>query len=116
MNSKQSAVLVALAAIFLLTSCSGTKNVCTTNCGQNGDATLSVTLAAVPFTPPSATSILSFVVTINSVSLTPSAGGSDVAIALNSGSYSVDLTRLQSDSDFLGVASANVPAGTYNKI
>jgi len=116
MNSKRSAVLVALAAMFFLTSCSGTKNVCTTNCGQNGDATLSVTLAAVPFTPPPGTSILSFVVTINSISLTPSAGGSDVPISLNSGSFSVDLTRLQSDASFLGVASAKIPAGTYNKV
>lgn len=116
MNAKRSAVLVAVAAIFLLTSCSGTKNRCVTNCGGNGDATLSLTLAAVPLTPPPGTSILSFVVIINSVSLTPSAGGSAVAINLNSGSYSVDLTRLQSDSSFLGIASASVPAGTYNQV
>jgi hypothetical protein len=116
MNAKRSAVLVAIAAIFLLTSCSGVKNVCTTNCGQNGDATLGVTLAAVPLTPPPGTSILSFVVTINSVSLTPAGGGSDVAIGLNTGSYIVDLARLESDSAFLGIASANIPSGTYNKL
>jgi len=116
MNSKRSAILVAIAVVFLLASCSGAKNVCMTNCGQNGDATLSVTLAAVPLTPPPGTSILSFVAVINSVSLTPSAGGSDVSIGLNSGSYTVDLTRLGSDSAFLGIASANIPSGTYNKV
>jgi len=115
MNAKRSASLVAVAAIFLLTSCSGTKNHGGGG-GGNGEATLSVTLAAVPLTPPPGTSILSFVVTINSVSLTPSAGGSDVAIGLNTGSYIVDLTRLQSDSAFLGIASASVPSGTYNKV
>jgi hypothetical protein len=115
MNAKCSALLVAMAATFLFTSCSGPKNRGGGG-GGNGEATLSVTLAAVPLTPPPGTSILSFVVTINSVSLTPSAGGSDVAIGLNSGSYAVDLTRLQSDSAFLGVASANVPSGTYNKL
>src|SRR5215469_1219808 len=115
MNAKRSASLVAVAAIFLLTSCSGSKNHGGGG-GGNGEATLSVTLAAVPLTPPPGTSILSFVVTINSVSLTPSAGGSDVAIGLNTGSYIVDLTRLESDSAFLGIASASVPSGTYDKV
>lgn len=70
----------------------------------------------MPFTPPPGTSILSFAVTINSVSLTPSTGGSDVNIPLNASTYSVDLTRLQSDSSFLGQAIKSVPKGTYNKL
>ena len=114
MNSKRNAVLVAVAAIFLLSSCSGAKNGGNDGGGGNGDATLSVTLAAVPLTPPPGTSILSFVVAVNGLSLTPSGGGSDIPIALNTGSYVVDLTRLQSDSAFLGIASAKIPPGTYN--
>jgi len=39
-----------------------------------------------------------------------------VNIPLNAVTYAVDLTRLQSDSAFLGQALANVPAGTYNKV
>jgi len=114
MNSKRNAVLVAIAAIFLLGSCSGAKNGGNNGGGGNGDATLSVTLAAVPLTPPPGTSILSLVVAVNGLSLTPSGGGSDIPIALNTGSYVVDLTRLQSDSAFLGIASAKIPPGTYN--
>lgn len=116
MNAKRSAVLVAISAIFLLTSCSGTKNRCVTNCGGNGNATLSLTLAAVPFVPPPSTSILSFVVAINSLALTPSAGGSDVAIPLNNSTFTVDLTRLQSDSAFLGLDASSIPAGAYNQL
>jgi hypothetical protein len=103
-------------AILSFCSCSGTHNHCTTNCNVNGDASLSLTLAAVPFVPPPSTSILSFVVTINSVSLTPSAGGSDVNVPLNNATYVVDLTRLESDSVFLGQAVSLVPTGTYNQI
>ena len=114
MNSKRNAVLVAIAAIFLFSSCSGVKNGGNNGGGGHGDATLSVTLAAVPLTPPPGTSILSFVVAVNGLSLTPSGGGSDIPIALNTGSYIADLTRLQSDSAFLGIASANIPPGTYN--
>jgi hypothetical protein len=117
MTSKQYAVLIAFAAIFVLTSCSGVKNSCTVNCGGgNGDASVRLNLAAVPLTPPPGTSILSFAVTINSVSLTPASGGSDVNIPLNTGTYSVDLTRLQSDSSFLGQAVSGVPSGTYNQL
>jgi hypothetical protein len=86
------------------------------NCGGTGNASLSLTLAAVPFTPPPGTSILSFAVTINSISLTPSTGGSDVSIPLNASTYSVDLTRLQSDSSFLGQSINSVPKGTYNQL
>src|SRR6266481_4426345 len=107
---------VLLPAALSLAACSGPKTgtVCTTNCG-GGDATVSFTLAAVPFTPPPGTSTLSFGLTLSSVQLTPSSG-SVVNIPLNAVTYAVDLTRLQSDSAFLGQALANVPAGTYNKV
>ena len=116
MNSRNYLVFAVLAAILSLSSCSGVKNVCTTNCGGSSDGSLNLTLAAEPFTPPPNTSILSFAVLINSVSLTPSAGGSDVTIPLNASSFGVDLTRLQSDSAFLGQFINSVPAGTYNQL
>src|SRR4029077_13817011 len=106
---------VLFFAALSLTACSGPKTGCTLNCGSGGTATVSLTLAAVPFVPPPSTSILSFAVTINGVTLTP-ANGSPVNIPLNAATYVVDLTRLQSDSAFLGQVLANVPAGTYNKI
>src|SRR6266436_2419179 len=111
MNSRNYLVFAVLAAILSLSSCSGVKNVCTTNCGGSSDGSLNLTLAAEPFTPPPNTSILSFAVLINSVSLTPSAGGSDVTIPLNASSFGVDLTRLQSDSAFLGQFITSVTAG-----
>jgi len=116
MNPRKYIVFAVIAASLSLSSCSGTKNHCVTNCNVSGNASLSVTLAAIPFVPPPSTSILSFAVAINSVSLTPTSGGSVVNIPLNASVYSVDLTKLQSDSSFLGQVVANVPAGTYNKV
>jgi len=117
MNLKRSVVFVASVPILALISCSGVKKPCTVNCdGASGNATLILTLAAVPLVPPPGMSILSFAVTLGAVSLTPSAGGSDVNVPLNSTSYVVDLTRLQSDSSFLGQSIASVPTGTYNRL
>ncbi|HET6930877.1 MAG TPA: hypothetical protein VFI45_11205 [Candidatus Acidoferrum sp.] len=116
MNPRKYLVLAVLAAVLSLSSCSGVKTVCTTNCTVGSNGSLNLTLAAEPFTPPPNTSILSFAVLINSVSLTPSAGGSDVTIPLNTSSFGVDLTRLQSDSAFLGQFINSVPTGTYNQL
>jgi Domain of unknown function (DUF4382) len=97
-----------------LTSCSGKHGgPCTINCG-NGNATVGVTLAATPLTPPPGTNLLSFTVDVVGVSLTPSSG-STVSIPLNATTYVVDLTKVQSDSVFLGI-SAGVPAGTYSSM
>ena len=85
--------------------------------GGGGNATgVSATLAAVPLVPPAGTNILSFVVTITGVSLTPSGGGTAVPLNLPATSITVDLMRLQSDSTLLGQAFSNVPAATYNKV
>jgi hypothetical protein len=107
--------VLSLAALSF-SSCSGPKTQCTVNCVQNGSATVSATLAAVPFTPPPGTNILSFAVTLSGIFLTPANGGSNVNIPLNATTYVVDLTKLQSDSAFLGQVLGNVPAATYNKI
>ena len=116
MNRIKVLLLALLVASFSLAACSGPKTVCTVNCGGGGNASLNVTLAAVPFTPPPNSSILSFAVTITGISLTPTSGASDVNIPLNATTYVVDLTRLQSDSAFLGQLLASVPAAAYNKL
>jgi hypothetical protein len=71
-------------------------------------------MTAVPLTPPPNTNLLSFVVDINTITLTSSTG-STINIPLNTTNLSVDLTKLQSDSAFLG-ASATVPAASYTSI
>lgn len=109
-----------LLAALSLTSCT-LKRPCPLCVGggnsSGGNTTgVSATLAAVPLAPPPGTNILSFVVTITGVSLTPSGGGSAVPLTLPASSITVDLMRLQSDSTLLGQALSNVPAATYNKV
>jgi hypothetical protein len=103
-----------LGVTSFLTSCSGVKNgPCVTNCGGS-NATLSFTLIATPPTPPPGTNLLSFTVDVTGISLVPSGGtAAQVPITLNAATYRVDLTKLQSDSAFLG-NSASVPPNTYN--
>lgn len=116
MNRRKVLPFTLLLAAFSLPSCSGPKTICTTNCGVSGNATVSATIVAVPLVPPPGTNILSFVVTITGVSLTPSTGGADVSLTLPATSVVVDLTKLQSDSAFLAQALGSVPAATYNKV
>jgi Domain of unknown function (DUF4382) len=104
----------ALASCSFFISCSGVGNgPCVINCG-GGNATLSVTLIATPLTPPPGTNLLSFTVDVTGISLVPSGGtAAQVPITPNASTYRVDLTKLQSDSVFVGT-SASVPANTYN--
>ena len=98
-----------------LVACSGkSTQPCTTNCGGSGTATLSVTLTAAPLVPPPNTNLLSFLVDINTITLTP-ATGKAVNIPLNATAVGVDLTKLTSDSAFLGL-SATVPAASYSSM
>src|SRR5258708_19298512 len=111
---KDFASLLSLFALGLV-ACSGKPNPpCTVNCGGSGTASLSLTLTATPLTPPPNTNLLSFFVDINTITLTP-ASGTAVNIPLNATAIGVDLTRLQSDSVFLGTAAA-APAGSYSSI
>jgi hypothetical protein len=71
-------------------------------------------MTAAPLTPPPNTNLLSFVVDVNTITLTSSTG-TNVNIPLNNTTFSVDLTKLQSDSAFLGT-SATVPAGSYTSM
>ena len=107
------AALVLLSTVALI-SCSGSPKPCTVNCGGGGTATLSMTWKATPLSPPPNTNLLSFIVDVNTITLTSSTG-TNVNIPLNSTNLSVDLTKLQSDSIFLGT-SATVPAGSYTSM
>jgi hypothetical protein len=109
---KAFATLIVWSAAALI-SCSGSSKPCTSNCGS-GDVTLSVTMTAAPLAPPSNTNLLSFIVDVNTITLTSSTG-TNVNIPLNSTNLSVDLTKLQSDSAFLGT-SATVPSGSYTSM
>jgi Domain of unknown function (DUF4382)/Domain of unknown function (DUF5666) len=96
--------LLLLASISLA-SCSGLPKSGPPPPG--GNSTLSLTMTDTPLT---GTSILSFKVTVTGVSLTPSTGKA-VSLTLNPTTPIVELTRLQSDSAFLGTAT--VPSANY---
>jgi hypothetical protein len=103
-----------LLSAALLVSCSGLKSPSPGGGGGGSAATFSVTMTAIPLTPPPNTNLLSFIVDVNTITLT-SSGGANVNIPLNATSLGVDLTKLQSDSAFLGT-STTVPAGSYASI
>ena len=105
-------LLAFLVSTLSLIACSGMPK--SSGGGGGGNATLSVTLVANPLAPPPATSLLSFSVDVTGLSLTP-ASGTPQNIALNASTYVVDLTKLQSDSAFLGT-SATIPVGTYTSV
>jgi hypothetical protein len=112
-RSKSVLLFLVLASPIFLTSCSGTPRG-SGGGGGGGSATLSLTLLATPPASQTAISFLSFSVDVTGVSLTPASGTAQV-IPLNSSTYVVDLTKLESDSAFLGT-SATVPAGSYTSV
>jgi uncharacterized protein DUF4382 len=95
-----------LLAILSLASCSGTPKSGTPP-PPGGNSTLSLTMTD---TPLAGTSVLSFKVTVTGVSLTPSTGKA-VSLTLSPTTPIVELTRLQSDSAFLG--TSKVPGANY---
>jgi hypothetical protein len=78
--------------------------------GGTGTASLTLTLQGTPLTPPASTNILSMIVSINGVSLTPTSGSAQNLTLASP--FIVDLNKLQSDSVFLGTLSS-IPVGTY---
>jgi hypothetical protein len=103
---------VLLLTAFSITSCSGPKTQCTTNCVQQGTASVSISITD---TPPANTSIMSFTMPILGVTLTPSGGGSKVPLFSPSSAANFELTRLQSDSDLVAT-NVSVAAGTYTAV
>src|ERR1700682_2510210 len=104
MNFRKVFTTLLLLSAVSLVSCSAASKTppCAVN-GGGGTATLSLTLTAAPLTPPPNTNLLSFIVDINTITLT-SATGTNVNVPLNATSFGVDLTKLQSDSVFLGTS------------
>lgn len=112
MNSKRVLLILGISAIFVLTSCSGLKTTCTTNCTVSGNSSLSLTISD---TPPSGTTILSFTLPVLGISLVPSGGGTQVSVFSSNPSTDFELTRLQSDSNLI-TTKATVAEGKYTAI
>jgi hypothetical protein len=77
--------------------------------GGTGAATVSFTLVSDTF--PLIPSLMSYTVTVNGITLTPTGSGSTVTLTPSS-LHTIDLVRLQSDSAYLGTLTG-VPAGSY---
>jgi hypothetical protein len=106
-------ILILTAGALVLNACSGVPNKGTPS---TGTATLSVTMSATPLVPPPGATILSFSVDVVGISLTPSSGTAvPVPLTSGSGTYAVDLTRLQSDSVLLAT-TGTIAAGTYTGV
>jgi Domain of unknown function (DUF5666) len=108
MNSKRLILPLILIAVLPLSSCSGLKGGCSTNCG-GGNATLSMTLYD---TPPTGLNLLTFTLPIAGISLTPSSGS---AVNVTTAVSSVEATRLQTDSALI-VDAFSVVAGSFTGI
>jgi hypothetical protein len=110
MSSKRVLFLLGISTVFLLTSCSGSKTVCTVNCGGGGgNANVTLTFSD---TPPAGALFLNLNLPVSSISLTPSGGGADVNLLSTSMTY--ETTHLQSDSTLIG--TTQVSAGTYTTL
>ena len=111
MNYNKPLLVSLFLASFTLAACSGPQRgttcpggVCSANTGQ-------VAVTMVADTLPANPSLLSFHVTISSITFTPSSGTATTVTL--SPARTVDLMRLQSDSAFLGTFG-NIPTGQYN--
>jgi hypothetical protein len=113
MRKTLTAVLL-LASALALASCSGLPGGgCLVNCTSGGS--VSVVLTATPPPPTSALSVQAFTATITGLTLSPSSGGSPVAVNLNSTAYIAEFNRVTSDSTLLA-SNVSIPTGTYNQL
>jgi hypothetical protein len=111
MRLASTAVLFVLVG-FTMASCSGVPGGgCVANCSSGGS--VSVVLTATPPAPSAALSIQAFATTITGITLTPSTGGSPVAVNLNSTTFIAEFNRVTSDSILLA-EKVSVPSGTYD--
>src|SRR5260370_39044539 len=104
MSVRKGFVALVLLSTVALISCSGSPKPCTVNCGGGGTATLSMTWKATPLSPPPNTNLLSFIVDVNTITLT-STTGTNVNLPLNSTNLSFYLTTFQSDASFLSTST-----------
>jgi len=111
MNRSNILLSVLLLAVLSASACSGPKAGTVCLACSIGDGTIAVTMVAD--TLPANPSLLTFQITISSITFTP-ASGSPTTINL-SPALTVDLMRLQSDTVFLGTFS-KIPAGQYNSV
>ena len=108
-----------LVMAFSLETCTHPKMVIGSGPGQgsNGpgnNARLILTLRAATSQAIANTNLLSFRTIVAAVSLTSETGAS-INVGLNSDSFEVDLTRLQTDTTLLAT-SRPIPAGTYTNM
>ena len=109
--------LILAAMVAAMTGCSGLGDAGGGNNGGGGggggtqNATLAVTMTSKPALSLTNIAVLSAAVDVTGVTLTPSTG-SAVALTLSPTVFPVDLTRLQSDSAYLG--SASLAPDTYS--
>jgi len=102
-------------SMIALAGCSGVPHGTTGGGGGGGggsqNANLTVTIASKPDVSLTNVSALSATVDITGITLNPTSGNA-VALTLSPTVYPADLTRLQTDTAFLGLLS--LPAGTYS--
>jgi len=112
---RNAALGIALAiSMIALAGCSGVPHGTTGGGGGGGgaqNASLAVTLTSKPDVSLANISVLSATVGITGITLNPTTGNT-VSLTLTPTVYPVDLTRLQTDTAFLGLLS--LPAGTYS--
>jgi hypothetical protein len=111
MNRSNTLLSVLLLAVLSASACNGSKpgTVCLA-CGA-GEGTVALTMVADKL--PANPSLLTFQITITSITFTP-ASGTPTTVNL-SPALAVDLMRLQSDTVFLGTFS-KIPAAQYTSV
>ena len=109
MNLNKTLGLILLAVAAVVSGCSGTGS----GSGPGPtpqNANLALTMTSKPSVSLTNISVLSATVGVTGITLNPSSGTA-VSVTLSPTVYPTDLTRLQSDTAFLG--SLSLPAATY---
>jgi hypothetical protein len=111
MNRSNTLLSVLLLAVLSASACSGPKPGTVCLACSAGEGTIALTMVAD--TLPANPSLLTFQITITSITFTP-ASGTPTTVNL-SPALTVDLMRLQSDTVFLGTF-AKIPAAQYTSV
>jgi hypothetical protein len=111
MNRSNTLLSVLLLAVLSASACSGPKPGTVCLACSAGEGTIALTMVAD--TLPANPSLLTFQITITSITFTP-ATGTPTTVNL-SPALTVDLMRLQSDTVFLGTF-AKIPAAQYTSV